>query len=393
MRKKVEKLVPELRFSEFKGDWQQKQLQDITQKIGSGATPTGGDSNYKESGIALFRSLNVYDGYFKSKNLAFIDQEQANKLNNVNVKKIDILLNITGASIARCCIAPHEFLPARVNQHVMIIRPDNTHVKTKYLALILISYDYKKQLLRLGGKGGSTREALTKNHIENYTVFFPTLEEQEKIASFLNAIALRITQLRRKHELLETYKKGVMQKIFSQQLRFKQDDGKPFPDWQKKKLGELLTIRYGKDHKNLEDGNYPVLGTGGVMRYVNSYLYDKPSILIGRKGTIDKPQFVAYPFWTVDTLFYSEINPNVIPFFLFLVVQFINWQKYNEATGVPSLNITSINSVKVCISSNKKEQEKIANFITSIDKKIEAVALQIETMEEFKKGLLQKMFV
>jgi type I restriction enzyme, S subunit len=129
------------------------------------------------------------------------------------------------------------------------------------------------------------------------------------------------------------------------------------------------------------------------MRYVNSYLYDKPSILIGRKGTIDQPQFVTYPFWTVDTLFYSEINPDVIPFFLFLVVQSINWQKYNEATGVPSLNTTSINSVKVCIPSNEKEQEKIANFLTLIDKKIEAVARQIEAMEEFKKGLLKKMFV
>ncbi|TAG97300.1 MAG: type I restriction-modification system subunit M [Oscillatoriales cyanobacterium] len=193
--------------------------------------------------------------------------------------------------------------------------------------------------------------------------------------------------------LLQTYKRGVMQKLFSQQIRFKCDDGHPFPDWEKKKLGQLLTIRYGKDHKDLEDGNYPVLGTGGIMRYVNSYLYDKPSILIGRKGTIDKPQFVTYPFWTVDTLFYSEISPDLIPYFLFLVVQSINWQKYNEATGVPSLNTSSINNVKVIIPPDKKEQEKIADFLTAIDKKLEAVAKQINLTEQFKKGLLQKMFV
>ena len=240
---------------------------------------------------------------------------------------------------------------------------------------------------------GVSQTNLRKEEVLGCPVSVPSTEEQEKIASFLEAIDTRLTQLRRKHKLLQTYKRGVMQKIFSQEARFKGAIGSAFPDWERKKLGELLTIRYGKDHKNLEDGDYPVLGTGGIIRYVNSYLYGEPSILIGRKGTIDQPQFVTYPFWSVDTLFYSEINPDMIPFFLFLVVQSINWKKYNEATGVPSLNTSSINNVKVRIPPDKKEQEKIADFLTAINQKIEAVARQIDRTEQFKKGLLQKMFV
>ncbi|MTF40310.1 restriction endonuclease subunit S [Cyanobacterium aponinum] len=164
------------------------------------------------------------------------------------------------------------------------------------------------------------------------------------------------------------------------------------PDgWQETKLGKLLTIRNGKDHKDLKDGKYPVLGTGGVIRYVNSYLYDQPSILIGRKGTIDKPQFITSPFWTVDTLFYSEISPDVVPFFLFLVVQSVKWQQYNQATGVPSLTGTIINNVKVCIPSSKNEQKKIAEILGTCDRTLELTEKLITAKRKLKQGLMQKL--
>ncbi|MBD2395852.1 restriction endonuclease subunit S [Cyanobacterium aponinum FACHB-4101] len=164
------------------------------------------------------------------------------------------------------------------------------------------------------------------------------------------------------------------------------------PDgWQETKLSKLLTIRNGKDHKNLKDGKYPVLGTGGVIRYVDSYLYDQPSILIGRKGTIDKPQFITSPFWTVDTLFYSEISPDVIPFFLFKVVQSVNWQQYNQATGVPSLTATTINNVKVCIPSSKNEQKKIAEILGTCDRTLELTEKLINAKRKLKQALMQKL--
>ena len=166
--------------------WSKRRLIEITEKIGSGATPRGGQEAYKEIGISLFRSLNVYDGFFKEKNLAFIDDDQASKLSNVVVREGDVLLNITGASIARCCAAPLELLPARVNQHVMIIRPKPAYIDTNFLAYLLVSKQYKDALLNTGEKAGSTRQALTKVQIENFEVTIPKLSEQKQIASIVD---------------------------------------------------------------------------------------------------------------------------------------------------------------------------------------------------------------
>ena len=120
-------------------------------------------------------------------------------------------------------------------------------------------------------------------------------------------------------------------------LRFFDELGNQFPKWRQANLGDILSVRYGKEHKHLRDGDIPVLGTGGIIRYANSALYNQPSVLIGRKGTIDNPQFIEQPFWAVDTVFYSEISTSNVPYFVYLIVLRINWKRYNEATGLPSV--------------------------------------------------------
>lgn len=158
--------------------WEKIKLCFLTTKIGSGSTPKGGDSAYKENGIPLIRSLNVHDGHFKYKNLAFIDDDQASKLNNVIIKKGDVLLNITGASIARCCIVPDELEGARVNQHVSILR-SNPKIVPEFLQTALVSTPLKNYLLNIGGSG-ATREALTKLQLQDLEIIVPPLEEQNK---------------------------------------------------------------------------------------------------------------------------------------------------------------------------------------------------------------------
>ncbi|MFA0515520.1 restriction endonuclease subunit S [Vibrio sp. 10N.222.55.E8] len=173
----------------------------------------------------------------------------------------------------------------------------------------------------------------------------------------------------------------------SPSLRFKE-----FKDeWTKCNLSDVFSLHYGKDHKHLSEGRFPALGSGGVMRYVNSYLYDKPSVLIGRKGTIDKPLFISEPFWTVDTLFYTKIKSNFIPYFAYSLAQTINWKKYNEATGVPSLNTTGIYSVPIT-TPEFVEQQKIADFLTSVDTKISQLKEKHRLLKEYKKGVMQKIF-
>lgn len=167
--------------------WKKKRLSEVTTKIGSGATPRGGDESYKAEGISLIRSLNVYDDGFRVAKLARIDNEQADGLSNVIVEPHDVLLNITGASVARCCRAPAEFLPARVNQHVSIIRPIQEILDSNFLHYLLISHIYKDRLLRTGQDGGSTRQAITKAQLQEFVIDFPeSLAEQQRIVGLLD---------------------------------------------------------------------------------------------------------------------------------------------------------------------------------------------------------------
>ena len=170
-------------------------------------------------------------------------------------------------------------------------------------------------------------------------------------------------------------------------LRFKEFDG----DWLKLKYKDVLTIKYGKDHKSLNDGDIPVYGTGGLMRHVNKYLYDGESILIGRKGTIDKPKYINEKFWTVDTLFYTEIEESIVPLFLYQHALEVNWLGLNEATGVPSLNTTSIYNIDISIPS-KEEQTKIVTFLSAVDEKISQLTQKHELLSQYKQGMMQKLF-
>ncbi|CEP99581.1 restriction endonuclease subunit S [Paraclostridium sordellii] len=172
-------------------------------------------------------------------------------------------------------------------------------------------------------------------------------------------------------------------------LRFKEFSG----DWESKKIGQTLKIKHGKDQKKVqvENGIYPILATGGEIGRTNNSLYDKESVLIGRKGTIDRPMYMNTPFWTVDTLFYSEIKDGMYPKFIYYKFQNINWKKYCEASGVPSLSASTIEGIKYNIPS-KEEQEKIASFFSLIDDKISLQSDKVEALKDYKKGMMQKIF-
>lgn len=168
--------------------WEKLTLKDCTSKIGSGSTPSGGKESYQEEGISLIRSLNVYDNEFLYKNLAHISDVQADKLKNVTVESNDILFNITGASVCRCTIVPEDVLPARVNQHVSILRPLTQILHPLYLAHFMISESTKKQLLRVGSAGGAIMEAITKEQLEKYKIPMPPLKLQKQFAESVKII-------------------------------------------------------------------------------------------------------------------------------------------------------------------------------------------------------------
>lgn len=151
-------------------------LKNICSKIGSGATPKGGKTSYCREGISFIRSTNVLDYQFSYSDMAHINEEQAKALSNVTVKSDDVLFNITGVSVTRCCMVPNEILPARVNQHVMILRPEMGKYMGYYLMFTLCSNDYKTKLLGIG-QSGSTREAINKKEMENFQIPVPQMNE------------------------------------------------------------------------------------------------------------------------------------------------------------------------------------------------------------------------
>ena len=182
------------RFVEMFGDpvlnerkWRTNTLKNKTTKIGSGATPRGGKGSYKNKGISLIRSMNVYDGRFEYKDLAHLNNEQAKQLDNVEVLVNDVLFNITGASIARTCIVPIDVLPARVNQHVSIIRCNN-ELDPIFVNMQFLHKSFKNILLGIGERGGATRQAITKQQLENLMIIVPPLGLQTQFAEFVQQV-------------------------------------------------------------------------------------------------------------------------------------------------------------------------------------------------------------
>lgn len=199
--------------------WKEVKFVDICTKIGSGATPTGGANAYKTSGISLIRSQNVLDFSFSLDGLAFIDYVQAEKLKSVTVEEGDVLLNITGDSVARSCVVPDSILPARVNQHVSIVRVEKNKASNKF---VFYYTQYIKPFLLSMASNGGTRNALTKAMIEQLDMTLPSLTEQKAIAATLSALDDTIELNNQINKKLEEMAQAIFKSWFV--------DFKPFKD-------------------------------------------------------------------------------------------------------------------------------------------------------------------
>ncbi len=189
-------------------------------------------------------------------------------------------------------------------------------------------------------------------------------------------------------------KQGAMQELFGQWRRENTSASLSINgEWRIERLGDILKIGHGKSQHDVVDnfGKYPILGSGGQIGKSNSFLYDKPSVLIGRKGTIDKPQYIDKPFWTIDTLFYSKINENYEPKYIFYRFCLIDWKQYNEASGVPSLSARTIENIEIPLPPTKEEQKAIASILTDMDNEIEMLEKKLEKTKQIKQGMMAEL--
>ena len=278
-------------------------LSEITSKIGSGATPNGGSSVYSDNGISFIRSQNVLDMLFSSNGLVFLNEQQANELRNVAVESGDILLNITGDSIARSCIVPKEILPARVNQHVSIIRCKDKD-DSEYLGFYL---QYLKPYLLKICRVGGTRNALTKESIGKLPILYPD-NRQEKV-KILTLINQKIAINNQINAQLEQMAKTLYDYWFVQ-FDFPDENGKPYQSsggemvyndtlkrhipkgWEVKSLGEHITIKRGLSYKSNE-----IQDTGIPFINLNSFYLDGNFKIEGTKfftGKVKDDDFVYH---------------------------------------------------------------------------------------------------
>ncbi|ETS31682.1 hypothetical protein BB987_04325 [Photorhabdus temperata] len=256
------------------------------------------------------------------------------------------------------------------------------------------------------GSAGHRRVPLSAIHA--YKIPCPlTKEEQTAIANALSDVDSLLNELEKLIAKKQAIKTATMQQLLTGKTRLPQfasckdgttksyktsELGEIPEDWTVAPFNSFLKIKHGRNQKLVEslDGQYPIFASGGQIGRANSFLYDKPSVLIGRKGTIDKPRYLNEPFWTVDTLFYSEISESVNEKFIFYKFCMVDWMKYNEASGVPSLNTSTIESVLAAFP-ERKEQTAIVTILSDMDEEIQSLRQRLDKTRQIKQGMMQEL--
>ncbi|MFR0501999.1 restriction endonuclease subunit S [Limosilactobacillus reuteri subsp. suis] len=378
--KKLEHKVPNLRFKDFTDDWEQRKLGEISTSF-SGGTPSVKNKSYYGGKIPFIRSAEIH----KDKTELFITENGLKNSSAKLIKKGTLLYALYGATSGEVDVSN---IDGAINQAIMAIFLQKDNVSFIKYYLEKNKYKIIAKYLQ-GGQGNLSASIIKSVHIN-----LPFTEEQLKISNLIKKVESLISLQQRKLELLKEIKKGFLQKMFADQdrkqpvLRFKGFHD----DWEQRKLGETVFVNSGKDYKGLQKGNIPVYGTGGYMLSVNKYLSNKDAIGIGRKGTINNPYILKAPFWTVDTLFYAIPQNQSDIEFMNAIFQNVNWHKYDESTGVPSLSKSTINQVKVYTTS-LREQAAIGSLLHKIEKTISLQHQKLAKYQSIKKSLLQQMFI
>jgi type I restriction enzyme S subunit len=276
--------------------------------------------------------------------------------------------------------------PFAMGQDVCLLRKRSSEYSTDYLQAVFQSPIIARQLENL--MVGSTFKRINIEQIRSFEIPFPKSPEQRVIATALSDVDVLISSLNimiaKKRDLIQ----AAMQELLTGKRRLQGFSGA----WQKRNLGKLLKLRYGKGQQGIfkKDGLYPILATSGEVGRTNAVIYEKPSVLIGRKGTIDSPLYIDTPFWAIDTIFYSEINDFCDPKFIFYRFCIIDWLCYNEASGVPSLNAKTIENIEI-LYPKRDEQRAIATLLSDMDAELAALEQERDKIRAIKQGMMQEL--
>ena len=230
-------------------------------------------------------------------------------------------------------------------------------------------------------EGSSGRQRVPKQAFDNLYLNLPPLPTQHRIASILSSLDDKIDLLYRENATLEQMAETLFRQWFVVEAK---------EEWEEGKLGDLIEVKYGKDHKKLLDGKIPVIGSGGIMRYADTALYDKESVLIPRKGSLNNVMYMNEPFWTVDTMFYTEMRRPNIAKFVFHFMKGQDLANMNVGSAVPSMTTEVLNNVPIDIPP-QEVFDKFENAVASLYNKKEQNNKQIQTLIQIRDGLLPRL--
>jgi len=385
---KEKMLVPQLRFPEFEGEWKINKLGQIAKFLkGKGISKrdiiNDGDNECIRYGELYTTYNEVIDSIASKTNVALDVSVLSNENDVIIPSSGETQLDIVTAS---CVLKKGVILGGDLN----IIRTNLNGVFLSYL----LNNRKKKDIAKLSQ--GNSVVHLYNKQLATLNLNLPTPKEQQKIANFLSAIDNRIQTLEKKKTLLEQYKKGVMQKIFKQELRFKDEYGKAFPEWEEKKLGEVCSkkssnISANKIGENF--GEYIIYGASGVLKKVDFYKEENDYVSIIKDGAgVGRIVYCKGKSSVLGTMEIIKPNSKLNTYFLYCLLENVNFKKYITGSTIPHIYFKDYKKEK-CNIPPLEEQTKIANFLSTIDKNIELVTKKIEHTKTYKKGLLQQMFV
>lgn len=386
-------------YPEIPESWDYCKVKHIANTYAGGTPSTVVDSFWNSGDIPWLPSGKLQNGEITTAE-KFITEEGLNNSSTKWIKPNTVLIALTGAT---CANIGYLTFNACANQSVVAIDEDQNKANSRFLYFMFLSM--RSQILT--HQTGGAQAGINDGDVKNLYLLKPSLEEQTQIATFLdyktNLIDATIEKKKRLIELLKEKRQAVINEAVTKGLNpnapMKNSGvewlGEIPEHWKVKKLKYLAKIKNGKDQKEvlIEEGGYPVLGTGGVFGRASAFLHDKPSVLLGRKGTIDKPFYIEEPFWTVDTLFYTEIYDNTYPKFLYYLSTTIKFEYYQESSAVPSMTQDNLNNIHLCYPPYE-EQINIVNFINDFTSKVDLtlnkISTQIECMQNYRQSLISE---
>ena len=408
--------VPKLRFKEFSGEWEEKRLGECVEYKKGYAFKA---DDYNDKGVRIIRVSDLGENSIKKENPIYISKEKAELYKEWELYPNDIIATTVGSRpplyssmVGKIVIVTEEFEKALLNQNSVLLR-STKNFSQKYIYNYFFRKKYINHIENIA-RGNANQANITLNDFFEYSIAFPSLEEQEKIADFLSSVDKKISITEEKLDLFKEYKKGIMQKIFKKELRFKDSNNNDYPEWEEKKLGELLE-EYNE--KTTTNNQYPILSSTAGGIYLQSEYFNKQTASENNIGykIIPKGYFtyrsmsdtgnftfniqerinfgIVSPAYPVFSTKLEKCNKKFLFFYLnnsdFIKEQILVLKEGGTRYALSYSKFIKLFSKLPCL----EEQQKIADFLSTIDTKIEKISDELENLKEFKKGLLQQMFV